>query len=182
MLLSSLQLSSFYHWIFNPHSFFHHGFLPFQRIISNAIWCYEYISPKLKNTLQSLCCQNKTNKNLSAEAKPSPEPHLLQSGCLQTNEESHSTDAISFDSDTALVYLDTCATGSMSPFKTDFIPGTFTMNAEPNGVEGSGGSLGLHEYGTVRYTVTDDIGAMHVIEIPNTAYIPQLKYRLLAPQ
>ena len=70
----------------------------------------------------------------------------------------------------------------MSPFESDFVPGTFTINPEGTGVEGSGGSLELQGYGTVRYTVSDDNGASRILEIPNTAYIPKIKYRLLAPQ
>ena len=56
------------------------------------------------------------------------------------------------------------------------------MYPEATGVEGSGGQLKLQWYGTIRYTVSDDDGQPHVLEIPHTAYIPDLKYRLLAPQ
>ena len=182
MILSTLQIFSLWQWMFQLQGYFFQGFLPFQRLITNIKWLYDFLSPKLYRVLQKL--NHRDSKNANACEKPQSSSNEVPPAktCLQTNQESYSTDAVSFDSDTALVYLDTCATGSMSPFESDFVPGTFTINSEATGVEGSGGSLELQGYGTVRYTVHDDDGRSHIIEIPNTAYIPQLKYRLLAPQ
>ena len=56
------------------------------------------------------------------------------------------------------------------------------MDSAAPGVEGSGGQLTVHGYVTVRYTVPDDNGHTHALEILNTSYIPDLKYRLLVPQ
>ena len=62
-----------------------------------------------------------------------------------------STDNIKFDSDSFDVFLDTCVTAGANPFKHDFLPNTFIPKIE--NIEGSGGKLTIHGYGSITYRV-----------------------------
>lgn len=127
--------------------------------------------------------KTKTNEQHPSPKQPSshklqPQTHL----CLDTGDETPSTDNITFDSDSSVAYLDTCATDSMTPFYDDFMPGTFVSIENLPNVKGSGGKLKIKGVGTVRYVVHDDNDQPYVMEIPDTVYIWDLDFRLLAPQ
>ena len=91
-----------------------------------------------------------------------------------------STDNIKFDSASVNVFLDTCVTAGTTPFKHDFLPNTFVPTLE--NTEGSGGKLTIHVYGSIEYHVQTDDGSMVTIKVNNQPFVPNLKFRLLAPQ
>ena len=177
LLFSSLQLNSIFKWQFSFSWMQYLGFSPIQRAATNG----HYILTLLFNKLHDyLTTKSRINDVLVPSSKlkdrqPTPK-------CLTTEEACHSTDNIFFDSDGDLLYLDTCATDSMSPFLEDFIPGTYVPIVDIPDVKGSGGPLPVKGYGTARYSAISDDGHTYVLEIPDTAFIPSLDYRLLAPQ
>ena len=67
-----------------------------------------------------------------------------------------STDNIKCDSDSVNVFLDACVTAGATPFKYDFLPNTFVPTLE--NMEGSGGKLTIHGYGSIAYHVQIDGG------------------------
>ena len=76
-----------------------------------------------------------------------------------------SIDNIKFDSDSVDVFLDTCVTAGAAPFKHDFLPNTFVPKIE--NMEGSGGQLTVHGYGSFAYRVQTDDGSMVTIKFNN---------------
>ena len=91
-----------------------------------------------------------------------------------------STDNIKFDSDSVDEFLDTCVTAGATPFKNDILPNTFVPTIE--NMEGSWGKLTIHGYGSIAYRVQKDDGSKVTIKLNNKPYVPNLKFRLLAPQ
>ena len=49
-------------------------------------------------------------------------------------------------------------------------------------IKGIGGSLGNIQRGTLRWTIEDDLGRKHDLQIPNSLYVPDSPSRLLSPQ
>ena len=49
-------------------------------------------------------------------------------------------------------------------------------------MEGSGGKLTIHGYGSIVYHVKTDDGSMVTIMVNNQPFVPNLKFLLLAPQ
>ena len=49
-------------------------------------------------------------------------------------------------------------------------------------MEGLGGKLTIHVYGSIAYSVQTDDGSKVTIKVSNKPYVPNLKFRLLAPQ
>ena len=49
-------------------------------------------------------------------------------------------------------------------------------------MEESGGKLTIHVYGSIAYCVQTDDGSMAAIKFNNQPFVPNLKFRLLAPQ
>ena len=91
-----------------------------------------------------------------------------------------STDNIKFDSNSVDVLLDTCATAAAAPFKNDFLPNTSVPTIK--NMEGSGGKLTIHSYGSIAYCVKTDDRSKVTIKLNNQPYVPNLKFCLLAPQ
>ena len=177
LLFSSPQLNNIFKWQFSFSWMQYLGFFPIQRAATNGHYTLTMLLNKLHNCLSM---QSKvTNAHVSSNKS-----HDKQSSkkCLTTEEACHSTDSIFFDSDGDLLYLDICATDSMSPYVEDYIPSTFVPIDNLPDVKGSGGALPVKGYGTVRYSAMSDDGHSYVIEIPDMAFIPDLDYRLLAPQ
>ena len=110
-------------------------------------------------------------------------PIIIKSGqslvCLNSSG-LRSTDNIKFDSDSVNVFLDTCVRAGTIPFKHDFLPNTFIPKIE--NMEGSGRKLTIHGYGSITYRVQTDDGSMVTIKVNNQLFVPNLKFRLLAPQ
>ena len=87
------------------------------------------------------------------------------------------TDNIKFDSNYVDVFLDTCVTSGATPFKNDFLPNTFVPTIE--NIEGSGGKLTIHGYGSITYRVQIDEGSRVTIKVKNQPFVPNLKFRLI---
>lgn len=49
-------------------------------------------------------------------------------------------------------------------------------------VDGIEGGLEILGRGTFRFDIEDDDGEVHTIRIPNSVYVPGLRYCLLSPQ
>ena len=49
-------------------------------------------------------------------------------------------------------------------------------------MEGSGGKLTIHGYGSIEYRVKSDDGSMVTIKVNNRPFVPNLKFRIFAPQ
>ena len=62
-----------------------------------------------------------------------------------------STDNIKFETDSVDVFLDTCVTSGATHFKNDFLNNTFVPTIE--NMEGAGGKLTIHGYGSIAYQV-----------------------------
>ena len=78
------------------------------------------------------------------------------------------------------MFLDTCVTAGVTPSKNDFLPNTLVPTIEK--MEGSGGKLTIHGYGSIVYRVqTYDVSKV-TIKVNNQPYVPNLICRLLAPQ
>ena len=67
-----------------------------------------------------------------------------------------------------------------TPFKNDFLPNTFVPKIE--NMEGSRGEFTIHGYGYIAYRVQTDDGSKVTIKVNNQPYVPNLKFRILAPQ
>ena len=91
-----------------------------------------------------------------------------------------STENIKFESDSVDVFLDTCVTTGATPFIHDFLPNAFIPKIE--NMEGSGGKLTIHGYVSISYCVQTDDGSMVAIKVKNQLFVPNLKFRLLAPE
>ena len=91
-----------------------------------------------------------------------------------------STENIKFDSNSVDVFLDTCVTAGATPFKHDFLPNTFVPKIE--NMDWSGRKLTIHSYGSIAYRVQIDDGSMVTIKVNNQPFVPNIKFRLLAPQ
>ena len=78
------------------------------------------------------------------------------------------------------MFLDTFVTAGATSFKNYFLPNTSVTTIE--NMEGSRGELTIHGYGSIAYRVqTDDVSNV-TIKVSNQPYVPNLKYRFLAPQ
>ena len=91
-----------------------------------------------------------------------------------------STDNIKFDSDFVDVFLDTCVTAGATPLRNDFLPNTFVQTIE--NMEGSGGELTIHGYGSIAYHVQTDDRSKVTIKFNNQPFVPNFRFRILTPQ
>ena len=67
-----------------------------------------------------------------------------------------------------------------NPFQNDFLPNIFVPKIE--NIEGSGGKLTIHGYGSIIYHVRKNDWSMVTIKVNNQPFVPDLKFHLLAPQ
>jgi hypothetical protein len=49
-------------------------------------------------------------------------------------------------------------------------------------VQGIQGGLSIKGHGTFKFSIKDDKGSVHMIKIPNSMYLPDLKHCLLSPK
>ena len=78
------------------------------------------------------------------------------------------------------MFLETFVTAGATPFKNYFLPNTSVPTIE--NMEGSGGKLTIHGYGSIAYCVQIDDRSKVNIKVNNPPYVPNLKFSLLAPQ
>ena len=153
IILSAIQINELFHWQFNLFSILSLGYHPLLLMVNNGCFIFELISKHYHNSTS----KPTTNEKHPTPTQPTTGNLLPQTRlCLDTGDDTPSTDNITFDSDSSLVYLDTCATDSMTPFFEDFIPGTFVSIENLPNVTGSGGKLKIKGVGTASYVVHDD--------------------------
>ena len=84
-----------------------------------------------------------------------------------------------FDSDSYLIALDTGASGCMSNYENDFVPGTLVkVKKDITGL----GTVTAVMMGTLKWAFEDDDGTVDEFKIPESYYVPNLPVRLLSPQ
>ena len=84
-----------------------------------------------------------------------------------------------FDSDSYDLVVDSGASCCMTPYKKDFLPGTYEETTEPVHGLGAGTAIGK---GTVRFHIDDDNGKRHAFDVEETMHVPELPERLFCPQ
>ena len=87
---------------------------------------------------------------------------------------------ITLDSDTVQLYIDTCVTGGLTGFASDFIP-DICKKTTATKTKTATGEATIVGQGKTTYTFLDDKGDLYTI---NTlmSYAPQSKHRLIYPQ
>ena len=87
----------------------------------------------------------------------------------------------SFDSDSVKWCVDSCATGELAGFKSDFIPGSYEASKTETSTESTTGSTSIIGTGTERHFMLDDNGEYFEI-FTKMSHAPLCKCRLMAPQ
>ena len=106
-------------------------------------------------------------------------PHMHDHLCSHNNIIQSNTIA-SFDTDSVPLYIDSCVTGGLTGFKSDFTPGTL-REIEPAHAATTAGTTSLVAEGIATYEVLTDDRQLHTITT-KMSYAPSSKYRLLSPQ
>jgi hypothetical protein len=86
--------------------------------------------------------------------------------------------SIRFDTDSFVIGVDTFASITLGNHPDQF-ENLKMHNATE--VEGIKGGLGIKGTGTFKFHIKDDKGGVHLIKIPNSKYVPDLKVCLLLP-
>ena len=94
---------------------------------------------------------------------------------------SSNTTSVRFDSDSFLIGVDNHASVTMAKHPDHFEGLVLSPNANSI-VGGIDGGLAIAGHGTFCFSIEDDNGQVHRIKIPNSKYVPGLKYSLLSPQ
>ena len=84
------------------------------------------------------------------------------------------------DMDSFLIGIDTCASIMMATRPEHF--DDLILMKKDGIVEGNEGGLAIKGKGTFKFNIEDNHGKVHHIKIPNSVYVPGLKYCLLSPQ
>ena len=84
-----------------------------------------------------------------------------------------------FDTDSALLRIDNCATACISNRIEDFEGPLTPMRRK---IQGIGNAIGAIQKGTFTFSLEDDEGKVHKFRIPNSYYAPQAKCQLISPQ
>ena len=93
---------------------------------------------------------------------------------------SHTPDTrdITFDTDSFKVGIDTCTSATMFGNKDLFEDLVFKDLGEFN----EGGELNIADIETLAIKMENDNGQTHLVQIPNSLYVPNLQMTLLCPQ
>ena len=78
------------------------------------------------------------------------------------------------------MYLDTCVTGGLTGFKSNFVEGTFVEKYLGNTTTAAGTSK-VSGYGIAHYILSDDYGRTANLYVPIN-YSEGCKFRLVSPQ
>jgi hypothetical protein len=84
-----------------------------------------------------------------------------------------------FDSNSFDILVDGGATASISNCLDDFIQPPTTTNIH---IKGFNGTYSAARIGTVRWPILDHEGVKHVLQIPDTYFVPSCPMKLLSPQ
>ncbi len=85
---------------------------------------------------------------------------------------------IRFDTNSFVIGVDTIASITLGDHPDQFKDLKMHNNTE---VEGIKGGLDIKSTGTFKFHIKDDKGGVHLIKIPNSKYVPDLKVCLLLP-
>ena len=85
-----------------------------------------------------------------------------------------------FDSDSIPIGIDNRATRCISSYKSDFVGQLTPIQNKIRGLTGI--TQGQNYMGTIRWTIEDDQGQKHQLDIPSSIYCPEVKIRLFSPQ
>jgi hypothetical protein len=88
---------------------------------------------------------------------------------------------VRFDTDSFIIGIDTHASVTMAKHPDYFDDLVLTPNNN-NIVAGIEGGLAIEGHGTFKFQIEDNDGKVHLIKIPNSKYVPGLKYNLISPQ
>ena len=86
---------------------------------------------------------------------------------------------IAFDTDSIKIGVDTCALATMSG---NLEKSSDLILQNLGKCKGVGGKLVIADIGTFHFKLDDDNGWTHIINIPNSIYVPNLQMPLLCPQ
>ena len=86
-----------------------------------------------------------------------------------------------FDSDSRVIYVDNCASRSITNSKADCV--TEPELCPDKRINGFDGPSGAKVYtATIRWSFEDDQGRQHTFDIPDSLYVPTSPQRILSPQ
>jgi hypothetical protein len=86
--------------------------------------------------------------------------------------------SIRFDTDSFVIGVDTFASITLGNHPDQFED---LKEHDDTEVEGIKGGLGIKGTGTFKFHIKDNKGRVHLIKIPNSKYVPDLKVCLLSP-
>ena len=86
-----------------------------------------------------------------------------------------------FDTDSFIIGIDTHVSVTMAKHPDRFDDLVLTPN-DNSIIAGIEGGLVIKGHGTFKFQLKDNDGKIHLIEIPNSKYVPGLKYSLISPQ
>jgi hypothetical protein len=107
-------------------------------------------------------------------------PQMLQRIAYQSKRgQSKLLPMMHFDTNSFLIDVDSFVLVTMATQSDQFEDLTLNTGQSVQGIEGGLASKG---HGTFKFNIEDDKGTVHSIKIPNSMYVPDLKYCLLSPQ
>jgi Reverse transcriptase (RNA-dependent DNA polymerase) len=89
---------------------------------------------------------------------------------------------VRFDSDSAPIKIDNCATRSMSNEELDFISSTMVEVNDKCVHSYGGATIPITKVGTISWWILDDTGIKRNIQVPNSYFVPGGTSKLLSPQ
>jgi hypothetical protein len=94
----------------------------------------------------------------------------------------HKMEHTDFGTDSFPIKVDNCASRTMLYCLDDFIKSSMRKVSQ-KGVRGFGKTITpITHISTIRWSIYDNDGRLHKIEIPNSYYVPAGSSRLLSPQ
>jgi hypothetical protein len=88
---------------------------------------------------------------------------------------------ICFDTNSFVIGVDTFASVTLENHPNQFEDLKLHGEKDKLEVEGIKGGLDIKGTGTFKFHIEDDKGGVHLIKIPNSKYVPDLKVFLLVP-
>ena len=106
-------------------------------------------------------------------------PHMLQRITYQSERGYSNLPMMRFDTDSFLIGVDSFASVTMATRPKKFEDLILDAGQSVQGIEGG---LAIKGHGTFIFNIEDNEGTVHHIKIPDSMYVPDLKFCLLSPQ
>jgi hypothetical protein len=107
-------------------------------------------------------------------------PDILQQIAYQSERgQSKLLPTMHFDTDSFIIGVDSFASVTMATQPDQFEDLILHTGQLVQGIQEG---LSIKGHGTFKFRIKDDEGTVHMIKIPNSMYVPDLKYCLLLPQ